>query len=64
MFVEGCRVSEGIERIGRGANEIQLKCIRPSTQVKAGPPPPLEAILVIFGHRALIFFCLKGLGKK
>ena len=25
---------------------------------------PLEAILVIFGHRALIFFCLKALGKK
>ena len=25
---------------------------------------PLEAILVIFGRRALIFFCLKGLGKK
>ena len=30
---------------------------------KAGPP--LEAILVIFGRRALIFFfCLKALGKK
>ena len=27
-------------------------------------PPPLEAILVIFGRRALIFFCLKALGKK
>ena len=27
------------------------------------PPPPLEAILVIFGRRALIFFCLKALGK-
>ena len=26
-------------------------------------PPPLEAILVIFGRRALIFFCLKALGK-
>ena len=26
--------------------------------------PPLEAILVIFGRRALIFFCLKALGKK
>ena len=25
--------------------------------------PPLEAILVIFGRRALIFFCLKALGK-
>ena len=24
---------------------------------------PLEAILVIFGHGALIFFCLKALGK-
>ena len=31
-------------------------------KVKAGPP--LEAILVIFGRRALIFFCLKALGKK
>ena len=29
---------------------------------KAGPPP-LEAILVIFGRRALIFFCWKGLEK-
>ena len=29
--------------------------------IKAGP---LEAILVIFGHRALIFFCLKALGKN
>ena len=27
-------------------------------------PPPLEAILVIFGRRALIFFCLKALEKK
>ena len=27
-------------------------------------PPPLEAILVIFGRRAFIFFCLKALGKK
>ena len=25
---------------------------------------PLEAILVIFGRRALIFFCLKALGKN
>ena len=25
---------------------------------------PLGAILVIFGRRALIFFCLKALGKK
>ena len=25
---------------------------------------PLEALLVIFGRRALIFFCLKALGKK
>ena len=29
---------------------------------KAGPP--LEAISVIFGPRALIFFCLKALGKN
>ena len=28
------------------------------------PPPPIEAILVIFGRRALIFFCLKALGKN
>ena len=27
-------------------------------------PLPLEAILVIFGRRALIFFCLKALEKK
>ena len=27
-------------------------------------PPPLEAILVIFGRRALIFFCLKALEKN
>ena len=26
--------------------------------------PPLEAILVIFGRKALIFICLKALGKK
>ena len=32
------------------------------TQFNAGPH--LEAILVIFGRRALIFFCLKALGKK
>ena len=25
---------------------------------------PLEAILAIFGRKALIFFCLKALGKK
>ena len=25
--------------------------------------PPLEAILVIFGRRALIFFCLKALER-
>ena len=25
--------------------------------------PPLEAILVIFGRKALMFFCLKALGK-
>ena len=29
--------------------------------IKVGP---LEAILVIFGLRALIFFCLKALAKK
>ena len=32
------------------------------SQFKAGPP--LEAILVIFGRRALIFFCLKALEKN
>ena len=31
--------------------------------LRQDPPPPLEAILVIFGRRALIFFCLKALGK-
>ena len=37
---------------------LNLSCL------EAGPPPPLEAILVIFGRRALIFFCLKALEKK
>ena len=35
-----------------------------SVRVLRQDPPPLEAILVIFGRRALIFFCLKALGKK
>ena len=33
------------------------------TSLKAGPPP-LEAILVIFGRRALIFFLLESSWKK
>ena len=37
--------------------------IRPITYTRASQDP-LEAILVIFGRRALIFFCLKALGKK
>ena len=32
--------------------------------MKAGPPPPLEAILVIFGRRALIFFFVWKLLEK
>ena len=41
----------------------------PKTQIKGGPafkagPPPLEAILVIFGHRALIFFLFESSWKK
>ena len=32
--------------------------------IKAGPPPPLEAILVIFGRRALIFFLFESSWKK
>ena len=36
----------------------------PKTQIKGVLQDPLEAILVIFGRRALIFFCLKALGKK
>ena len=39
-----------------------LPTCRRYVQLKAGPP--LEAILVTFGRRALIFFCLKDLGKK
>ena len=31
--------------------------------IKLRQDPPLEAILVIFGRRALIFFCLNALGK-
>ena len=37
-----------------------LECSFPLRQ----HPLPLEAILVIFGRRALTFFCLKALGKK
>ena len=33
------------------------------TELKAGPPP-LEAILVIFGRRALIFFLVESSWKK
>ena len=32
--------------------------------IKAGPPPPFEAILVIFGSRALIFFLFESSWKK
>ena len=32
--------------------------------IKAGPRPPLEAILVIFGRRALIFFLFESSWKK
>ena len=32
--------------------------------LRAGPPPPLEAILVIFGLRALIFFLFESSWKK
>ena len=32
-------------------------------EIKAGPPP-LEAILVIFGRRALIFFLFESSWKK
>ena len=39
-----------------------LKIALRETNFKAGPP--LQAILVIFGRRALIFFCLKALGKN
>ena len=37
-----------------------------SSGIKAGPPPPLEveAILVIFGRRALIFFLFESSWKK
>ena len=33
------------------------------THLRQDPPPPFEAILVIFGHRALIFFVWKLLEK-
>ena len=35
-----------------------------NSDIKAGPPPPLEAILVIFGRRALIFFLFESSWKK
>ena len=53
------------------SNKKKVKALRPKmTKIASsgGPAlrqdPPLEAILVIFGRRALIFFCLKALGKK
>ena len=44
--------------------QIVSPCLMPCSVVSGRTPPPLEAILVIFGRRALIFFCLKALGKK
>ena len=34
------------------------------TRLRQDPPPPLEAILVIFGCRALIFFLFESSRKK
>ena len=47
-------------------HEQFTKCFRPWHNPTLSPlrQDPLEAILVIFGRRALIFFCLKALGRK
>ena len=41
----------------------KIKALRPK-MTKIASNDPLEAILVIFGRRALIFFCLKALEKN
>ena len=47
------------------AHELHRVCDIYTMQIelRQDPPPP-QAILVIFGRRALIFFCLKALEKK
>ena len=49
------------DHLGSGSRGIEESWMR--VRFKAGPPP-LEAILVIFGRRALIFFVWKLLGKN
>ena len=44
--------------------ETRHQCGCSKDCLKAGPPPPLEAILVIFGRRALIFFLFESSWKK
>ena len=54
----------GINSFNPSKDEIdhQSEALNPKECLRQDPP--LEAILVIFGRRALIFFCLKALGKK
>ena len=55
------------ESTGGYMRDMPLWTLRSKEQennIKAGPPPPLEAILVIFGRRALIFFFVWKLLEK
>ena len=55
--------SQNVTRIYGARNKFQSQ--RWSDEaIRLRQDLPLEAILVIFGRRALIFFCLKALGKN
>ena len=63
IVTTNCTCSQSLRATIPVQNGVGLSCSSCKYKIKAGPPP-LEAILVIFGRRALIFFCLKALGKK
>ena len=52
------------EQLRKGLNGMAYSNKSAVSLFKVLRQDPLEAILVIFGPKALIFFCLKALGKK